>query len=52
MPANHRVVSKKGKEYVYPRRWILLDEETYQMLKGMKENTTQSYSKIIKEKLA
>jgi hypothetical protein len=51
MPANHKVVSKKGKEYTYPRRWILLDEETYQILKGMKETRTESFSKIIKSYL-
>ena len=48
---SHKVTSKKGKEYVYPRRWILLDEETYQVLRGMKQTHTMSYSKIIKQYL-
>lgn len=47
----HKVTSKAGKEYSYPRRWILLDEETYQKLKGMKETHIMSYSKIIKQHL-
>lgn len=48
---NHRVTSKKGKEYEYPRRWILLEEDTYQKLKEMKSTHTMSYSKIIKQYL-
>jgi predicted CopG family antitoxin len=47
----HKVISKTGKEYVYARRWILLDEETYQKLKDMKQTHTMSFAKIINQYL-
>lgn len=43
-----KITSKAGKEYIYKKRWVLLDEETYHLLQEKKRVEKMSYTKIIK----
>jgi hypothetical protein len=45
---NIKIISKSGKEYIYKKRWVLLDEETYNLLQDRKKVERMSYTKIIK----